>query len=186
MTDLDLALFHAINGLAQRSSIADTTMLMFAHTSTLYVPGLLVFAYALWRDWRKALILVATLAALFILGDMLGAQLKYVFARVRPCHVVSDVHALVSCGATYSFPSNHALNMAAAATLAQVLFPFTGWFMWPIVVLAGLVRVYMGAHYVSDVVGGWVIGAALGLSAAWLLRRWFWHPRKRSVDLARL
>lgn len=158
---------------------------MLGHTSTFYLPGMAIFAFVLWRDWRKALILVGTLAAVFVIGDMLGAQLKYLFARVRPCHALSDVRALVSCGATFSFPSNHALNMAAVATLAQVCFPFTGWLFWPIMALAGLARVYTGAHYVSDVVGGWVIGAALSLAAAWLLRRWFWHPRKRSVDLAR-
>jgi membrane-associated phospholipid phosphatase len=36
--------------------------------------------------------------------------------------------------------------------------------------------VYVGAHYVSDVLGGWVLGGVLGGGAAWILLQW---PRFR-------
>jgi membrane-associated phospholipid phosphatase len=35
--------------------------------------------------------------------------------------------------------------------------------------LIGIGRVYIGAHYVSDVIGGWMIGALCGAGIAWLL-----------------
>ena len=79
---------------------------------------------------------------------------------------------MVGCGGTFSFPSNHALNTAAAAAFAQVLYPVTGWVTWPLVVLVGFSRVYVGAHYVSDVLGAWVIGGMLGAGGALLLKRW--------------
>ncbi|MGH7252010.1 MAG: phosphatase PAP2 family protein, partial [Nitrospiraceae bacterium] len=66
----------------------------------------------------------------------------------------------------------HALNTAAAAAFAQVLYPVTGWGPWPLVAVIGFSRVYVGGHYVSDVLGGWIIGGSLGAGAALLLRRW--------------
>lgn len=168
----DQTLFHAINGLAERSALADEAMLLLTRSTTLVVPLILVFLYGVWRNWRNALVLGAAFGALFLVGDLLGAQIKHLVVRVRPCHLLTGVHQLVGCGGTFSFPSNHALNTAAAAAFAQVLFPATGWVTWPLVALIGLARVYVGAHYVTDVLGGWMIGGLLGVGAAMLLRRW--------------
>jgi len=168
----DLRLFHAINGLAEQSAVVDEAMIVLAHPSTLLVPGALLFGYWWWVSRRDALIGATALAGLVLLGDLLGAQVKHLVGRVRPCQLLEGVHQLVGCGGTFSFPSNHALNTAAAAAFAQVLYPVTGWGTWPLVAVIGFSRVYVGGHYVSDVLGGWVMGGVLGAGAALLLRRW--------------
>ena len=168
----DLNLFQAINGLAERSAALDWAMLALARPESLLVPGLCLFGYWLWIDRREALVGASVLTGLVLLGDVVGAQVKLLVGRARPCWVLEGIHELAGCGGTYSFPSNHALNTAAAAAFAQVLYPSTGWVAWPLVAMIGLSRVYVGAHFFSDVVGGWVIGALLGVGAALLLVRW--------------
>ena len=169
---MDEALFQAINGLAGQSAMADWFMLALAQPSNLLFPGVLVFAYWAWTDKRQAIVGSLTLAAVILINDFIGAQLKHLVARPRPCRVLDGVHQLAGCGGTFSFPSNHAMNTAAAAAFAQVLYPATGWVTWPLVALIGFSRVYVGAHYVSDVVGAWALGGALGAAAGFSLLRW--------------
>ena len=70
----------------------------------------------------------------------------------------------------HSFPSGHAARMAM---LAVAGFAFGHpWFGLALVLWAPLValaRVAMGVHYVSDVVGGLLVGLGLGLALAWVL-----------------
>jgi undecaprenyl-diphosphatase len=165
-------LFQAINNLAGRSETLDWIMVELAKPGNLYYPGALVAAYWLWRNWRECVIGSAALAALIGLADSIGTQVKELIHRPRPCLRLPDVHQLLGCGSASSFPSNHAVNTAAAAAFFQTLYPRSGWLSWPLVAAIGFSRVYIGAHYFTDVAGGYFLGALIGGAAAWLLKKW--------------
>lgn len=179
----DDALFLAINGLAGQSAAADEFFLQLGHRSTLYLPGICAIAYWIWSKRREALLGGPVLGAAVGLTDFFGGQLKWVFERVRPCRALSEAVKVEpsGCGGLFSFPSNHAANTAALAAFLQVLYPKSGWITWPIVALVGFSRVFVGAHYVTDVLGGWMLGGLIGGGAAWALLQW---PRFRSKLLS--
>ncbi len=171
---VDETLFLAINGLAGRSATVDHFFLQIGNRSMLYVPGACAIAYWIWCTRREALLGGPVLGAAVGLADFFGGQLKWVFERVRPCRALAEAVKIEpsGCGGLFSFPSNHAANTAAIASFLQVLYPRSGWVSWPIVALIGFARVYVGAHYVTDVLGGWILGGLLGGGAAWILLQW--------------
>jgi membrane-associated phospholipid phosphatase len=169
----DESLFRAVNGLAGRASIIDQFFLIVGNRSTFYIPLALAIIYWIWSNRREALLGGAFLGGVIGLVDLLSGQLKWVVERVRPCRALSNIVAVEpgGCGGLFSFPSSHAMNTATAAAFLHVLYPRSGWVSWPLVGLIGFSRVYVGAHYVTDVLGGWMIGGLFGAGAAWLLLR---------------
>lgn len=168
----DESLFRAINGLAGQSSLLDWLALTLSDPGLLWAPGILLSCYWLWLSWREVLIAAPVLGGLIGILDFIGARLKGLIARPRPCMVLSDIHHLEACGKVFGFPSNHAINTATAAAFLHVLYPRSGWISWPLVGVVGVARVFLGAHYVTDVVGGWLLGGLCGAGAAWLLLQW--------------
>lgn len=74
-----------------------------------------------------------------------------------------------------SFPSGHAANNMAVATVLILFFRWRGAVYLPLALLIAWSRVYTGAHWPSDVLSGMVLGILGGLVAAGLMvRLWRW------------
>jgi undecaprenyl-diphosphatase len=106
--------------------------------------------------------------------------LKVALHTPRPLAVLGagQVHVLLAPLRAHSMPSGHA---SAAATLAAYLVGRRrreGAVAWPLAVLGGISRVYVGAHWVLDVVAGWLVGAIVGYAGARLAAR---RPALRAV-----
>jgi len=128
---------------------------------------------ALQRRYRTAIVVLATSAS----GELLNSVLKHAFERPRPT-VVPHLRPVYST----SFPSGHAMESAIVyLTLAAILMRAsstrrTKLYVFALAVLltllAGISRVYLGVHYPSDVLGGWIVGFTWA-SVCWLLARHF-------------
>ncbi len=123
--------------------------------------------------YRTAVIVFAT-----SVGGMIASEaLKRIFARPRPS-IVPHLREVVSS----SFPSGHAMQSAVVyLTLAAILMRIIKGRLAKMYVLGiailltllvGVSRVYLGVHYPTDVIGGWIIGFAWA-SLCWLGAQWF-------------
>ncbi|MCU1593877.1 MAG: phosphoesterase [Frankiales bacterium] len=127
-----------------------------------------VIALLLLRQGRRRL---SAYVLLSVLGaEALSSLTKLLVDRVRPC-----LHE-ISCPATTSFPSGHAVGAAAFwGTCAVLLLPRLGrrsWWLLVIPLVVALTRVVLGVHYPSDVLAGLVMGgcwatAWTAVFAAW-------------------
>jgi len=68
-----------------------------------------------------------------------------------------------------SFPSGHAANNMAVATVLLLCFPRRGWIYLPVALLIAYSRIYTGSHWPLDVVAGMLLGIAGGWVATRLL-----------------
>ena len=151
---------------------------------SLSLPGLhalAVVATTLGGFWPVAVLTGATagvlwwrgrrIEAVFILvavfgGELVGVAFKEVFMRVRPAIEGTRIPMPES----YSFPSGHALaGMLYFASLAFVTLIDERRLRISVAVVAGCVaaaitialsRVYLGVHYLGDIVGAWLLGSA--------------------------
>ena len=178
---LDEEVFRVINGWAGQIPALDWFMVQCSREGNLLIPVILAVVYVGWTRWDEAKWSTPAMGLLIGLSDFIGGQLKNLIARPRPCHILSHVHEMAGCGGSMSMPSNHAINSSAAIAFLVALYPSFGWLLWPLMGLIGLSRVYLGAHYVTDVFVGWAIGLVLGGGVAYLLKAKVFS-QKREID----
>jgi undecaprenyl-diphosphatase len=109
--------------------------------------------------------LVLSLFIGVLLSDQIASHvLKYLVERIRPCNALTGVLTPNGPSSSFSFPSSHASNMGSSMFLLSMAFkPWTPLFVI-IALLVGLSRIYLGLHYPSDVLGGYVLGLLIGYS----------------------
>lgn len=105
----------------------------------------------------------------------IGGALKLIFGRERPLtEYVLNMHFQ-----TLSFPSGH----ATGATIAYGALAYIAWHSLPqpwnfiavllsivVIFLVGVSRIYLGAHFPSDIIAGWMLGAVGILFIIFILR----------------
>ena len=167
-SSLDYALFHAVNGLTGRSSALDALMI----GSAKYLPYVFALALvALWLTWRPRNQLAAFLAgvsALIALG--IGQVIGKALPRPRP-YLSHTVHQLIPASLDTSFPSDHATLGFAIAVMVWRYNRRAGIALLALATLMAFARVFVGAHYPTDVLGGAVLGALTSIALDALSRR---------------
>ncbi len=205
---LDTALFHFINS-TLGNPFFDWLMPVLSGRGVpwliavvIAVPAVLFFGSARLKICALLMVLVVALGDPLVVGTI-----KNAVARPRPFVTLSDARLFGETGQGYvapmadgtlpananrhSFPSAHAANWFALATVAFLFYRRSAWFMFPLATAIAFSRVYNGVHYPSDVTAGAVLGAGyaiafiLSMQSVWnfIGKKFFpnWHARLPSL-----
>jgi undecaprenyl-diphosphatase len=134
----------------------------------------LLWLWLVWKGGRRGRIIGALLVVLVAFSDQFSSTvIKNIVQRPRPCHnidgrtIIENIRLLVPCGSGFSFPSSHAVNNFAVATLLSYYYRKWTWLFMTIAAVVAFSRIYVGVHFPSDVAGGALIGAI----CAWCINR---------------
>lgn len=136
--------------------------------------GLAVFAVLMLGAWwyargqstgRMAQALLAPVVVVLVYAVNDG--IKSVVHEQRPCQTLPGSYTIEACpgAGDWSFPSNHAVIAAAAATAVFLVHRALGWVAAVAALAMAASRVWVGVHYPHDV----LVGLLLGIAVAWPL-----------------
>ncbi|WP_232807323.1 phosphatase PAP2 family protein [Geodermatophilus chilensis] len=167
---LDESVSRALYAGDDRSVTTDVLLEVLTTPGVVWFRVVVSLPVLFWLGTRRAWRTAGWVVAANVLVAPVTVLLKDAFGRVRP--------AFENGGAGYdglSFPSGHSSGIATLVTIALVL-------AWPrlaarhrrlalaagagLAVLVGLTRMWLGVHFLSDVVGGWALGVAWTLLVA--------------------
>lgn len=176
----------------QRSAFLDTFMSVYSDKFTWIPLSLLLLAVLCYKvEWRKICLFILCGIIIGLMCDMVAAELiKPFFGRLRPSHHpdfkdVVDV-VLERRGGRFGFISNHAANGFGIATFTSLLFRYRYYtlsiFAW--VFVTAYSRIYLGVHFITDVIGGFIWGTTVGLLVFMLFA--YLYKKTFKVTLRRL
>ena len=125
---------------------------------------------------------MAGIGLVVLLCDRISVELfKNVFERLRPTHqpkINQFIHTVEGWdgkkynGGLYGFVSSHATNYFGIGMFFYlVLRPIkkrVWWIIFGWVILVAYSRIYLGVHYLGDILGGMLLGLILGSVAYWM------------------
>jgi len=177
-------LFFFLNG--SDSPLWDSFFYFYSYKWTwipLYLCFLFVFIYRkrgmeIKNDWKEIVWTIVALILVVTLCDQIASGIfKPLFQRFRPTHhpdfqeLVKTVYGMRE--GKYGFASSHAANIFGLATFTALLFrnqlfTFT---LFSFALITGYSRIYLGVHFISDVVVGALIGILVGY-VVYRIYRW--------------
>lgn len=190
---LDQQLTLAIN--SWNSAVTDPIW-AFLSMKLVWVPlYVAILALIIWKlGWKKGGILVLGTVLTIVFCDQFANLIKFSVARIRPLHddfMVSNGLNILELGGGYSFFSAHAANSFGLAACTWFglknclkdspdpvnakIVKWYGWFMFTWASLVAISRIFVGKHYLGDVIvgtiAGLIIGCSLGIAVSMINRK---------------
>ena len=157
---IDSSVYHMLQGL--RTPFGDNIMVALTELGDTAVTLTVVLSVLLWLSWKRAWRAAAYWLAAAGFATLLTPAIKAAVSRARP-------FPLYEGSSMFSFPSGHAtMSMVTYGFLGVLitrelsprgrLIAFTA--IIPLIVLIAFSRLYLGVHWLSDVLGGVTFGMA--------------------------
>ncbi len=167
-------LFFMLNG--SDSPFLDRFMWLYSGKAVWLPLAFFILVVLLYKKkWRESILILLAIVLVITLCDQFASHVcKPIFTRFRPTHhpdFMDQVKTVFDYrGGRYGFISSHAANAFGFATFMSLLFRYR-LFTWTIFLWAALTaytRVYLGVHFISDIVPGAIAGVFFGWLVYWL------------------
>jgi undecaprenyl-diphosphatase len=158
------------------SAITDPIWQIFSNIPIWVPMYVIIVAFIIQRlGWKKGLIVVAAAALTFGFCDQSSNFIKALTERLRPCHDPYMIHNglnILESGGKFSFFSAHAANAFGLATCTTIGFridkrlKYKGYITWMYIwaTLVAVSRIFVGKHFLGDVIVGICVGTLAGLA----------------------
>lgn len=182
--DYERNLFFLLNG----SDYATLDRFMWLYSGKIvWLPlaAFITFALIYRKDWRESILILLSITVVVALCDQFASHIfKPMFTRFRPTHhpdFMNEVDTVFGYrGGRYGFISSHAANAFGFAMYMALLFRdrFFTWviFIWAIV--TAYTRIYLGVHFISDIVPGALLGTFFG----YIVYKLYVYTRKKVLN----
>lgn len=167
-------LFFMLNG--SDSPFLDRFMWLYSGKAVWLPLAFFILVVLLYKKkWRESILILLAIVLVITFCDQFASHVcKPIFTRFRPTHhpdFMDQVKTVFDYrGGRYGFISSHAANAFGFATFMSLLFRYR-LFTWTIFLWAALTaytRVYLGVHFISDIVPGAIAGVFFGWLVYWL------------------
>lgn len=109
------------------------------------------------RNHRFFLTFIGCIGLIYLVSDFI---LKLIFQRSRPFVILNSITPL-SCPSDFSFPSSHAGVAFGAALILSRVDKKRSLLYYCLAIIISCSRIYLGCHYLGDVLAGAVIGSVI-------------------------
>jgi len=158
ITQLDTALFYFLNVKLQ-NGFFDFLMPILTNLDYWRIPlGLGVILLFVFGKKKGRIAVILLVLGITLSDQVCNNLIKPLVGRIRPCNVLENIHLLVNCTKSYSFPSSHAMNMFTGVTLLSYSYRKIRVILFIMAILVSYSRIYVGVHYPFDVLAGAILG----------------------------
>ena len=143
-----------------------------------------IIGLIIWKlGWKKGGILIACTLLTFVFCDQFSNLIKHAVGRIRPLHdefMIQNGLNILERGGGYSFFSAHAANSFGLVGCTWLglklslkdspkandikIIKWYGWILFTWAALVGISRIFVGKHYLGDVIVGTIVGIVIGCS----------------------